>query len=194
MVASIPYDRWQEAQIAERKLHTMEKNKAIEHYRRAYSFNFNYCGIDANDLHGKDIIEIGCADVPALYFCNNFVGGIVEPMRSNILSELCEEKGMSLIKCALEEMYPIPQDEAWIFNVMQHVIDPELFILKLKQFGKTIRFFEPIKTGITSYHPHSFDVDDFTRWFGDAVQLYDRDDIPGFHNGPCCYGIYSTKK
>jgi hypothetical protein len=195
MINPITFERWQEAQIAERKQHTKSLEEGIHHYRISYSHNFRYLGINPEALQ-TGITEIGCADFPALRYCNigtNCV--IVEPMPSIYLGQFCRDNGIKLIINSFEDLR-VPQDiphrndsEIWLFNVLQHVADPEKFIWKAK-LSKTIRYFEPIETEITDYHPHAFTNKDFDRWFPKVNRYYNETTNQCFHNGPCCYGVW----
>lgn len=195
MIKPVSYERWQKAQEAERSLHTKSLEEGLHHYHIAYGHNFRYLGIDPEQIQ-NGICEIGCADFPALRFCNiGYACCIIEPMASDYLNELCNDRKIKLITERFEYLDEkiIPYNnssEIWIFNVLQHVGNPELFI-QLAKRAKTIRYFEPIDTEITDYHPHSFTQDDFERWFPGVNKHYNETTNECFHNGPCCYGVYN---
>jgi hypothetical protein len=192
MIEPITLERWQQAQIAERKLHTKSLEEGIHHYRIAYGHNFRYLGIDPR-ITEAHIIEVGCADFPALMFIDDIYDCMIfEPMPSEFLKHLCMIKGITLLDMPFEDMIPIRSKyEVWMFNVLQHVIDPELFITKAKTAG-IVRYFEPIDTEITDYHPHSFTKDHFDRWFPGVNKFYNETTNECFHNGPCCYGVWNN--
>lgn len=187
MKEPITKERWEQAQKGERMMHLMTKEDGLIHYSKSYGWNFHYLGINQNQ-DGKTIVEIGCADFPALHFCINFTGVVIEPMQSKILEEICQEDGIKLIKESVEDTKIPDCDEIWIFNVMQHIIDPDLFVEKCKAAAKVIRYFEPVDYPVSIYHPHSFTKDDFIGYFGEAV-VYN-DSHPAFHDGNCVYGIW----
>lgn len=192
--------RWELAQIAEREQHTMSHAEGLLHYGKAYQNVFKMVGL-GNDLHGLNVIEIGPADFPALQTCINFNGVIIEPMPSPYLEQICKEKGITLVREPFETV-GISTDlllrekgmiEIWLFNVMQHVIYPNQFILRAKQIADRIRYFEPIDQPITTYHPHTYSLKDYQEWFGDrnnVVNLYVGGSIPGFHTADCAYGCW----
>jgi len=193
MVKAITLERWQQAQVAERKLHDKTLEEGKHHYRIAYSNNFRYLNIDPTNV--KNIIEIGCADFPALLFCDPLLPcAIVEPMPSSILKRICENTGITLYTETIEQLDPlyIYGQEAWLFNVLQHTIDPEEIIETLQTYARCIRYFEPIDTAITDYHPHSFTKDDFDRWFPGVNKYYNETTNACFHDGPCCYGVWNN--
>lgn len=59
-------------------------------------------------------------------------------------------------------------DEAWIYNVLQHVDDPALVLSRARARAKRVRIFEWI--GIPAYdgHPHELHARDLRRWLGDG--------------------------
>lgn len=185
---AITLERWQEAQKAERQHHNLTRKEGQEHYLKTYKTYFEYLGIDF-DHKGKTIVEIGCADFPALEHCQVKKGYLVEPMPSELLKELINEKPhLELIPYPVEHIELPKCDEIWLLNVMQHVIDPDLFIKKCKEAAKVIRFFEPINWPIEIYHPHTFTFEYFREHFKEA-KLY-KGDRKDFHTAECAYGTW----
>jgi hypothetical protein len=189
-MGSITIERWKEAQQAETKYHRDPKEKLLKIYRDSYRQYFKYVGL-GNDLQGKKIIEIGPAHIPALYFCTNYEGVIIEPMESEILRDITIEKNIRLIKEPAEYVDLKGYDEAWLFNVLQHVIDPDLLIYNIKRSVKLIRFFEPVNMGTAPQHPHAFTINDFINWFFTDTKIYPaKPSAKNFHTHECCYGVY----
>lgn len=186
MVKRITQDRWHEAQIAERICHKFDRKQGESHYKNTYNTYFKY--LDIKDSKNY-IIEIGCADFPALQWVKFGKGVFIEPMPSDILKDIAKELNCDIIEKPVEKI-DIPKcDEIWLLNVMQHVIDPDLFISKCKESTKIIRFFEPIDWPIEIYHPHTFTFDWYKGHFPHA-KLYDGKH-PNFHEAKCAYGIWS---
>lgn len=191
----ITQGRWEQAQKAERAQHTFDHTEGVIHYGKAYRNYFKFLGL-GNNLHGLNVIEVGPADFPALEGCSNWGRAIIiEPMPSEILLNTCKAYGFELFTEAFElAMTHIEKiegfTEVWLLNVMQHVIDPEVFVNTAKQFGDRIRFFEPIDQPITEYHPHTYGLKDFQRWFGSSVNLYAGGSVEGFHEADCAYGVW----
>jgi hypothetical protein len=187
----ISKQEWKEAQEAEKGFHNYDMAEGLRLYGYSYSNHFKYLDIP-EDLGGKTIIEIGCAGFPALYFRKNYKGVVVEPLEIETLETICKEKGIERIKSPVEEIDLPECDEIWLFNVMQHIIDPELFVTKCKAAAKLIRYFEPVDYPTCVYHPHTFSVDDFKRWFGEP-KIYE-DFVPHFHDAKCVYGNYNVSR
>jgi len=187
VIQAITRERWERAQIAEAAL--LAGSPDADHFKRSYECYFAYLGMSF-DQQGKVIVEIGCADFPAVSYCQNVKGIIVEPLVTPQLKRVVDEHSLYWIRWAVEEMTQFPEaDEVWLLNVMQHVIDPELFVSRCKQMALVIRFFEPIDYETSEYHPHTFTIDDFSRWFG-RVSRYLGGSREGFHQADCAYGTW----
>jgi len=115
-------------------------------------------------------------------------GLLIEPMPSDILKEIAKEYNLEIINKAVEDIVLPKCDEIWLLNVMQHVIDPDLFIKKCKESAHIIRFFEPIDWPIEIYHPHTFTFEWYKNHFPES-KLYDGSK-PNFHQAKCAYGIW----
>ena len=190
---AINKERWVVAQNEE-KLHHMHEsiNESIDRWCNIYDFYFRYLDIDTN-LENKTILEIGPARIAALMYCNNYRPSfIVEPTRYEDTEHLYKDSPITFIREIYEDCESPTVDEIWLFNVLQHIVDPDLFIEKCTKNAKVIKFFEPINTPIEIHHPHSFTFDDYVKYFGDAVKLY-KGSTEVFHTADCVYGIYKCK-
>lgn len=56
----------------------------------------------------------------------------------------------------LENYNWLPFDEVWMYNCLQHVIDPEYILDNLYKVGKVLRISEPTNTPTNDMHPHTF--------------------------------------
>jgi len=184
--------RWHIAQQEERKHHSGTITEGLTAYKESYTQYFAHLQADFNQ-QGKSIIEIGCADIPALIFCNDYVKGhIIEPLPSPILKKVTEGLPIEIIPHPAEDIEMPNVDEVWLFNVLQHVIDPDKIINKAKQAAKVIRFFEPINDGVDLCHLHSFSLDYFKGHFGGCVNHYSdhKGRVKNFHEHECAYGVW----
>lgn len=193
MKTPISKNRWEEAQIGEKIYHIAESiEKSYNHYRDTYGHYFKYLGIE-KDLAGKSIVEIGPGRIAGLLFCHNYSKSyIIEPTEYEDIDHLYQSKDLEIIKETTEECEFPKVDEVWIFNLMQHVQDPDLLIKKCKENSKIIRFFEPTDLPINNEHPFSFSKQDFEDYFGNCVFDYEPSGIPGFHGAKCVYGVYKN--
>lgn len=184
----ITQERWQQAQEAERKFHNESFDEGYAHYMKSYQQYFKYLGIDPNTFSSNKIVEIGPANFPALaYYRNNNVGSIIiEPLPSEYLKRF----GIP-IKTEPAEYCEYEADEVWLFNVLQHVLDPNLIVERAKKQAKVIRFFEPTNYGVDECHPHNLTMEMFNDWFGACVKYYPKNDTAvNFHRWECAYGVW----
>lgn len=191
MTQPMDREKWNKAQIAERNAHAGTYEHGVVVYKESYRQYFERLGCGF-DITGKTIMEIGCADFPALSYCNGYKHGhIIEPMPSWMLDKQIEGRPITLHRTPAEDMPVIPVDEVWILNVYQHVINPDKLFEYAKQCGDIVRFFEPIDLPLDECHLHSFGIEDFERHFGDCVKLYkSAPGVKNFHTADCAYGVW----
>jgi hypothetical protein len=183
----VTHERWLKAQEAERSFHNESFEEGRIHYGNSYAQYFNYLGIDS-DLKGLNIVEIGPADFPALGYCQNIGHGsfIIEPMPSDHLKRFNIP-----IQSVMAEDAEYSADEVWLFNVLQHVVDPYKIAERAKRQANVIRFFEPINYGVNECHPWNLTLEMFKEWFGECVQYYPfNDNAKQFHTWECAYGVW----
>ena len=189
-------EQWLAGQEIERAHHDeINKENGYQHYKESYEQYFKHVEID-KDVGEKIIAEIGPADYPALLYCKNQgVSVIVEPMPSKTLEDICKENGFILEKELAEDAELPICDEIWLFNVLQHVMDPDKIIDRCKEASDIIRFFEPINAGTGPEHHHEFDLDYFRKHFGDCVKHYPKNnEAINFHRWECAYGVWKRNE
>lgn len=191
MTEPISHDRWLAAQAAERTFHTETFEEGYAHYNDSYRQYFQHLGI-VYDLQNKNIVEIGPADFPALAYCINRGNScfIIEPMPSEHLKRFS-----IFILAMMAEDAIYEADEVWLFNVLQHVVDPYKIVERAKAQSKVIRFFEPINYGTNECHPWNLTMAMFKEWFGDSVKHYPAgQNVQNFHTWECAYGIWRKER
>jgi hypothetical protein len=126
------------------------------------------------DLAGKSVVDLGGGPVSMLLKTVN--GGdlvVVDPcpypnwVRARYEAariEQIEEEAEAWFVGAYEG--GLPFDEAWIYNVLQHVVDPEKVIETARTHAPVLRIFEWIETETNVGHPHSLHADDLNDWCG----------------------------
>jgi hypothetical protein len=182
-------ERWEAAQVEERKFHTEGFHEGREHYGITYEQYFKYLGIE-KDLQGKNIVEIGPADFPALAYCENLGPNclVIEPMPSENL----KLSGLTILQDIAEEAV-YEADEVWLMNVLQHVIDPHKIVDRAKQQSKVIRYFEPVNYGTDVCHPWNLTKEMFEGWFGEVNYYPKNTTAVWFHTWECVYGVWQKK-
>lgn len=189
-------ERWKIAQEHEFKFH--EKDGCREdirlNYERSYNIIFNYLEIDKEELKNKTILEIGPAYYPALLNVNTKESYVVEPLFDQFpqqIRDLYNNKKINVLKCMAEDLDKVNLnfDEVWIFNLLQHVQDPEKVLNNAYQHSSKVRIFEPINLPTDICHPHTFDKKYFEDMFPKTqFKVHSGGSISNFHDANCIYG------
>lgn len=82
-------------------------------------------------------------------------------------------------------------DEGWIYNVLQHVEDPERVVYTLKRNARVVRLFEWIEIPAYEGHPHELRAQDFIRWLGRSGTVESVNDSGAV--GTAFYGAFATE-
>jgi len=141
------------------------------------------------DLEGKSILDIGGGPVSMLLKSVN-AGRMVVVDPCNYpywVSQRYEEAGIEYIVGAAEDIGPGIHvglfDEVWIYNVLQHVRDPELIIQNAKAVAPKLRIFEWINIPSCPGHPHELKAHLLQQWIDAGYGAVEQ--MNGENN---CYG------
>jgi hypothetical protein len=110
------------------------------------------------DLGGRSVVDIGGGPVSLLLKCVNFGPAlVVDPAPYPEWVRLrYEEHKVSLTRARGEDFESNPGfDEAWIYNVLQHVDDPHAFVRNAQKHAKVLRLFEWIDLPAYDGHPQA---------------------------------------
>jgi hypothetical protein len=83
-----------------------------------------------------------------------------------------------------------PFDEGWVYNVMQHVEDPERFIYNVRRNVRLIRLFEWIDIPAYDGHPHTLTEPDFYHWLGGGGLVEEVNESGAV--GRAFYGVFAV--
>lgn len=116
------------------------------------------------DLDGGSILDLGGGPASLLLKCVN--GGllvVVDPCEyPDWVHERYEAHGIELVTEPAEDFDdPEGFDEVWIYNVLQHVFDPEEVLSIAIRHSECLRVFEWLDMPISPGHPHTLTMDDF---------------------------------
>lgn len=122
------------------------------------------------DLDGMSILDVGGGPASMLLKAVNFSRAtVVDPGTYPSWTQFrYREHGVEVMKVPAEEyagdgwVYT----EAWMYNVLQHTIDPEAIIAMMRRRADRLRIFEWIETEPYLGHPHSLQVADLEKWVG----------------------------
>jgi hypothetical protein len=143
------------------------------------------------DLHGRSVIDIGGGPVSLLLKTVN--GGslaVMDPCSYPAwVYGRYEAHDILYIQSMAENMFVDqikPQwDEAWIYNVLQHVLDPGAVMDTAFRVAKTVRVFEGLELGVSPGHPHNLMQDDMDKWCRGQGNMY------VYHDGNFSQKMYS---
>ena len=154
------------------------------------------------DLKFKNVVDIGGGPVSMLLKCVNVgaLSAVADPCDYPAWVEArYESAGIDLIKESGEKYKYIPSsaiefcgdgyiDEVWIYNVLQHVDDPELIINNAKSYCKTIRIFEWIDIAPYLGHPQELKETKLNEWLGGVGTVEEMNE--NGHVGRAYYGVF----
>jgi hypothetical protein len=122
------------------------------------------------DLGGRSVIDIGGGPASLLLKCVNFSRACVLDPASypQWVWDRYSECGIAVWRIEAEEMEAETReyDEAWIYNVLQHVRDPRRVIANARAIAKHIRLFEWIEQDPYPGHPHRLEREQLDEWLG----------------------------
>lgn len=146
------------------------------------------------------ILDIGGGPVSMLLKCTKDVQGtVVDPCEyPNWIAGRYHEAGIEYYREKAEDLTFKEFDEVWIYNVLQHVVDPEKIINLAKAGAKTIRIFEWVDHGTNEMHPHNLTTENLKKWLAttpeiatDKTSFYGEEDInENGCVGKCFYGVF----
>lgn len=146
------------------------------------------------DLEGKSVCDIGGGPYSLLLKAINHTNSIVvDPCDYPAwTTHRYMANKIAVIKLAAEDYTPVEVfDEVWIYNCLQHTIDPQKIIENAKEISKIIRIFEWVDNGVSIGHPHDLKEDKLNKWLGGVGKVEDMNE-DGCH-GKACYGIFKGK-
>jgi len=143
MPQEITKQRWESAQTEELRDH-IYGSYDLNFYKNIYNNIFSLLEMNPNEFEEKTIAEIGPALYPCLADIKTNKSIAVEPLYDLFplhIKQLYIKNNISCISEPLEKIQDdqFECDEIWVFNVMQHIIDPNLFINKCISFFKIFR-------------------------------------------------------
>jgi hypothetical protein len=148
-------EKWKEAQVWERNWwmkyrgsHPIEIDKNVF----VSKMMFLHDGVP-----GKSVIDIGCGPLSLLQRLPVKSGVALDPIHYGDLEDVYAQKGIKrIIKCGedINAAEDGTYDEAWIYNCLQHVKDPQRIIENALEVAETVRIFEWIHIRPYTGHLH----------------------------------------
>lgn len=144
------------------------------------------------DLGGKSVIDIGGGPSSMLLKCFN--GGkrlVVDPC--DYPQWVCRryiESGIMFEKMHGEQLNVLDRyDEAWIYNCLQHAMDPRSMIHNARGAALLVRIFEWVDSPVNAGHPHELKRELLDEWLGGTGQVEHMNGENGCH-GAAYYGVF----
>ena len=196
----ITKQRWLSAQNEELSDH-INGNYDLSYYNNIYNNIFSLLKLEKTQFENQTIIEVGPALYPCLVNIKTKKSIAIEPLFDlfpSHIKTLYANSNITCITIPIEELQDnsFDCDEIWIFNVMQHIIDPDLFIDKCIMLSKVIRILEPIDWPTNNAHPHTYNFDYFLNKFSNFendLKIYKGNSIANFHSANCVYGTIKIR-
>jgi len=185
-LAAISDDEWLKHQESERRFWAYEKNVTYDTVKeQAY---VSFLGLDKLrkgpyfDMQGKSVLDIGGGPVSLLLRCINFSKAVVlDPCKFDQWHlDKYKRNGIEFVNQKAEDYVPNQKfDEVWIYNVLQHVQDPEKVVGMAKKAAKLVRVFEWRDTPVSEGHPHTFTTEKLDALFGQKgnARAVNKDDM-----------------
>lgn len=132
------------------------------------------------DLEGRSVIDVGGGPVSMLLKCTNIGGAVVvDPCAyPRWTQERYAAHGIGVNQAPAEDVLADVAakagrlyDEAWCYNVLQHVHDPAAIIAGMRAVARRIRIFEWVEVPAYLGHPHTLHVADLEAWCAGTGEL-----------------------
>lgn len=196
-------DEWKSNQVYERawwRLCTNTFGEEVKQISYASRMGLESTPFDGEwpsyDLGGKSVIDIGGGPTSILLKTRN--GGqltVVDPCEyPDWVHDRYEFAKIDYVRAAGEDYSTkFVYDEAWIYNCLQHVMDPEKIISNMRGYAKLIRLFEWVGIPPHEGHPHELKPEVLQGWVG-LNALGTVEDLKGENtcNATAFYGAFPT--
>ena len=121
------------------------------------------------DLGGKSVVDLGGGPTSLLLKCvNRGDCVVVDPCPYPLwVRQRYTESGIGVAEMEAEAFRDSAfRDEAWCYNVLQHVVLPEDVIATARSQAQVLRIFEWLETPAADGHPHTLHADELNDWIG----------------------------
>ena len=181
-----------------------EEKKQVELYAPRMGLQWvmdeEYRSIYNLELNGKNVLDIGGGPVSmllkAIHRGNRCT--VVDPLKMpQWVHDRYRLMGIDLINEPAETGLEVHKEldiaifeEVWIYNCLQHTIDPKKIIENARKMAQVIRIFEWVDTAVQEGHPHSLHAHELDEWLGGHGRV---EEIQGYGYTRCYYGVFPTR-
>lgn len=122
------------------------------------------------NMAGLSVLDVGGGPVSMMLKCaQRGVSAVADPLLDEFptwVHDRYTAAGIDTWCLRGEDLDATGFDEAWIYNVLQHVDDPELVCANACRAARTVRVFEWINIPAYDGHPHELTQHRLEEWFG----------------------------
>lgn len=138
-------------------------------YAKYMSIPQNYYSLDAQN---KSILDIGGGPTSMMLKCYNLPKGkVVDPIAyPDWTVERYKSKNIEVLVDCAENIDESGWDEVWMYNCLQHTIDPQKIIENAKKAAPVLRIFEWVDIPVHDGHPHELTEEGLNSWIGQKGQ------------------------
>lgn len=143
------------------------------------------------DMKGASVLDVGGGPVSLLLKCVNVRGHIIDPL--DMPFWVCQRYVLANItwdEIVAEELSESGWDEVWIYNVLQHVENPQKVIENAKKASNLIRIFEWVDMVPTETHPQLLTEEKLNEWLSGEGKIEQLNQSGCF--GRAYYGVFPT--
>ena len=141
-------------------------------------------------MHGKHVLDIGGGPVSILLMCHDVKGVVADPLRyPHWVTQRYWTAGIKTQKTKGEDLKETGFDEVWMYNLLQHVDDPEKVVNNARRAGNILRVFDWLNIPIIGPHRHFLDRSTLDRLLGEGGTS-ENVLIDGW-DATCYYGVFS---
>ena len=142
------------------------------------------------DAKGASVLDIGGGPNSILLKTVNFSKAkVVDPLpMPQWVIDRYKAHGVEFEQVKAEDLDEKGYDECWMYNVLQHVEEPEKIVKNVRRAGKLLRVFDWLETPISDGHIQSLKAEDMEKWLGGIGKVETLNTRPTV--GKCFYGIF----
>lgn len=149
------------------------------------------------DIGGRNVLDIGGGPVSLLLKCINRGSkcAVVDPLLAETPSWVFARYFHANIEVIPNRAEALIDrvgwyDEAWLYNVLQHVDDPAQIVRNALISAKYVRIFDWLDVPPYPGHPNELHRDDLDNWFGGRGYVSDINENGAVGKG--YYGVFGT--
>jgi hypothetical protein len=179
----IATERWQAAQAAEAAWWTPTPERAAE-VAAGHAWLRDLLDIRPETVAGLTVTDLGGGAVPIVGHPDLALARrvVVDPLE---VTGWPAQDGVHRVVCPAEHYVGAPTDEVWVYNVLQHVLDPAAVVAVAQTHAVTrVRWFEYVETPVHTIHPHTIT----------SAWLLDQFPPTRWQRARCAYGMDETHR